>query len=196
MKAAIRRWRRLARDALVSGSAASVASTLVIAACSRIDARHTAAGTNATSHWLWGRTARKRQGPSGRYTLVGYAIHHASSLWWGAIHVLLLAGARRRGVCADDRVRCAGLAAAISAIAYGVDYHVVPRRLTPGFESHLRPRSMLAVYAAFGVGLALSSLALARHRRAAAAGGTAFRMAVHSVAAARPAPRPRRRMQR
>jgi hypothetical protein len=185
-------WKRFARDALVSGSVASVASTLVIAACSRIDARHAAAGTNATSHWLWGRAARRRQAPSGRYTLVGYAIHHASSLWWGAIHVLLLEAARRRAVAADDRVRCAGLAAAISAIAYGVDYHVVPRRLTPGFESHLRPRSMAAVYAAFGVGLALSSLALRGRGRAAAAGGTAFRMAAHSAAAAIPAPPPPR----
>jgi hypothetical protein len=165
MKAGTGRWRRIVADALVCGSVASVSSTLAVSACGRMDGAGLASGTNATSHWLWGSAARRRRAPSGRYTLVGYAIHHASSVWWGAIHVLLLDASRRRRIDVDERVRCVGLAAAVSVVAWLVDYHVVPRRLTPGFESHLRPRSMAAVYAAFGAGLALSSLARCRRGR-------------------------------
>jgi hypothetical protein len=40
-----------------------------------------------------------------------------------------------------------------------VDYHVVPERVTPGFEAHVAPRSFLPIYAAFGAGLALVALA-------------------------------------
>jgi hypothetical protein len=40
-------------------------------------------------------------------------------------------------------------AGATATLAYAVDYHVVPKRLTPGFEAHLSGRSMFYVYAAF-----------------------------------------------
>lgn len=48
--------------------------------------------------------------------------------------------------------------ACISALAYATDYHVVPRRLTPGFELCLAKKSFPVVYIALGLGLALRSL--------------------------------------
>lgn len=56
-------------------------------------------------------------------------------------------------------------AAVVSALAYFVDYHVAPRRLRPGFKKHLGPRSIFAVYAAFGAGLALATLLKQRGER-------------------------------
>ena len=44
--------------------------------------------------------------------------------------------------------------AAVSALAYLTDYHVVPSRLTPGFEKRLGGRSLLAIYAALAFSLA------------------------------------------
>jgi hypothetical protein len=46
----------------------------------------------------------------------------------------------------------------IAAIAYIVDYHVVPRRLTPGFEMRLSNRSLLAIYGTLALSLGLGSL--------------------------------------
>jgi hypothetical protein len=49
-----------------------------------------------------------------------------------------------------------------SAIAYVVDYHVVPRRLTPGFELRLPTKALAGIYAALAFGLAARDLVRAR----------------------------------
>jgi hypothetical protein len=52
----------------------------------------------------------------------------------------------------------AGAAAATAATAYVVDYHVVPKRVTPGFEAHIDLRSFPKIYLALGAGFALAAL--------------------------------------
>src|SRR5690606_37216615 len=125
-----------------------------------------AAGTNAASQWIWYPRARHVRRPSPRYTLAGYAIHHASSLWWALGFELL------RPHRAPPRGRAAR-AAGIAALAYVVDYHVVPRRLSPGFEHRIGGAGMWAAYAAFAVGLYLGSRPA--HVRAAPRPGPAIR---------------------
>lgn len=137
--------------ALASGTAASLLSTLVSSCYGQRRTDSYASSSNDTSHWLWGERAHGQDGADLRHTATGYAIHHASSVWWAAWYEAWLARSGSRPVAK---------AAAMAAIAYAVDYHVVPRRLTPGFERHVTARGMLATYAAFGVGLA--GVALAR----------------------------------
>jgi hypothetical protein len=50
------------------------------------------------------------------------------------------------------------VASATATLAYAVDYHLVPKRLTPGFEAHLSGRSMFYVYATLATGLAAAGL--------------------------------------
>lgn len=45
-----------------------------------------ASAPNATSHWLWGERAMHRHRTDLRHTVTGYAIHHASSLFWATFH--------------------------------------------------------------------------------------------------------------
>lgn len=129
---------------------ASVLSTLAVTLFSRHRTGAAAAGTNATSQWFWYPRARHVERPSLRYTLAGYAVHHASSLWWaGAFELLAPQRARRTGRAAR--------AAGVAALAYVVDYHVVPRRLSPGFEHRIGAAGICAAYAAFALGLFLGS---------------------------------------
>ncbi|MBN6150844.1 hypothetical protein JR065_10865 [Xanthomonas sp. AmX2] len=51
-----------------------------------------------------------------------------------------------------------------AVVAYVVDYHVVPRRLSPGFDSRMRLRHLPLAYAAFAAGLCVPRL----HRHLAA----------------------------
>lgn len=162
---ALPRLRATLRAALVSGSLASALSTAAISACSRRHAGSASAGTNATSHWLWGGRARRRSAPSLRYTASGYAIHHAMSVFWAALFETATARSRRPA-------RIGAAAAATAAVAYVADYRVVPRRLNPGFESRLPPPGMFAAYAAFAAGLATARCLRARR---AARSGTAAR---------------------
>ncbi|MDQ3206380.1 MAG: hypothetical protein M3Q40_07740, partial [Pseudomonadota bacterium] len=116
-----------------------------------------ASATNATSHWVWGARAKARHRTDVAHTAVGYGIHHASSLLWACVFERWLATRRPPAPIVA--------ATAITTLAYMVDYHVVPARLTPGFERHLPRRGVYAAYAAFASGLALAALV----RRATAA---------------------------
>lgn len=97
-------WRRAIRRALVSGSSASILSTAALMAGGQRDCSSTFAPVNAISHWLWKGRAIRQNGPSLRYTLVGYGIHHAMSILW-AITYEKLAGLHRKPArqgAADD----------------------------------------------------------------------------------------------
>jgi hypothetical protein len=49
-------------------------------------------------------------------------------------------------------------AVATAGVASFVDYHLTPRRFTPGFEHRLGKPEMVNVYAGFAIGLAIGSL--------------------------------------
>jgi hypothetical protein len=47
-----------------------------------------------------------------------------------------------------------------------VDYKLTPRRLQPGFEAQLSKKSLVYVYAAFAIGLAIGARITARRAKA------------------------------
>lgn len=53
----------------------------------------------------------------------------------------------------------------MATLAYLVDYHVVPRRLSPGFERHIGKRGMLLTYSSIALGLYVAEQLHARYRR-------------------------------
>jgi hypothetical protein len=73
------------------------------------------------------------------------------------VHELLLQRLRRR-----DRPTTVASAAAVAALAYVVDYHLIPRRLTPGWELRLSRGSVALGFVALGVGLGVAGLLRAR----------------------------------
>ena len=139
------------RTGLIAGAFASVASSVALAVCGRYEAGSSVAPTNAIIHWVWDREALFRKSPTLRHTVLGYAIHHASSTFWAVLYAWLHAN-RRPAQSVPAALSGAGIAA---ATACAVDYMATPRRLTPGFEHHLSKASLAAVYASFAIGLAL-----------------------------------------
>jgi len=150
----------LLRRAAVSGTFASLASTLALLYSGVRDCRSALAPVNAVSHWIWKDKAIRQQRPSMRYSAAGYLIHHAASVFWAvAYEAVLLARAPK-----PIRAEIAASAAAVAALACVVDLRCTPERLTPGFERRLETNSLAAVYTAFAIGLALHSLLSARDR--------------------------------
>ncbi len=149
---------RTLRNAIVSGSFASVTSTLALLLVGVRDCRSAIAPINAVSHWIWKDKAIHQAEPSLRYSVVGYAIHHAASIFW-ALAFEQLALRHKHNPKPGKTV---GNAAAVAALACVVDLRCTPQRLTPGFERRLDNRSLAAVYVAFAVGLALHDLYSAR----------------------------------
>jgi hypothetical protein len=146
-------------NALVSGTLAGVASAATATLAGRSMGAAPAAALNAVSHVLWGDRAGRQDAASGRYTVTGFVINHAASIFWAAGYEVL----RRRLPQTAAGALASG--AAIAALAYLVDYRLVPRRLTPGFELRLGPPQLAAIYGAIALSLPLRDLLLAGRRK-------------------------------
>ena len=147
----------IVRRAFWSGSMAAVTSAAIASREAVNHGSSAIAPMNAVAHCLWPGEALIDERPSLRLTGTGALIHWGSGVFWGIAFEALLG----RKTSAASIVKTA---AATAAIAYVVDYHVVPERVTPGFEAHMPRRSFLPIYAALGAGLALAALA-GRFRR-------------------------------
>ena len=135
-----------------SGTLAAAAVTLAASFAARRATGSAAAALNATSHFLWGERAARQDDYSLKYTATGFAANYGASVFWALFYELLAQGRRR------SRGRALRDGALVSAAAYVVDYHVVPKRLTPGFELRIPPGSLALVYAALALGLSARDL--------------------------------------
>ena len=143
--------KHLYRQALLSGAVASVLSTVVLAMCGQIENRRPAGPINGPSQWVYGRRAARVRQPSLRYTLTGFLVHHAMATGWAFLHERVFGEHKAK----QPFAKRLGRATVTAAIANFVDFQLTPRRLRPGFETQLSRKSLLAVYAAFAIGLVL-----------------------------------------
>ena len=152
-------WATTLRRAAVSGSIASATSSLALAALAAGEGKGPLQPVNATSHWLNGERAAGVRRPDLAHTAVGYATHHAATLFWA---VLFEGWIARRPLAPLPLLARAG---AMSALAAAADYKATPRRFTPGWEFVLTRRSMAGAYAAMAAGLAMGALLARRPER-------------------------------
>jgi len=137
--------------AIYSGSVAGIASALAAAAGAARSGRRPYAVMNAVTHCLWPDTAPHEQSLSARYTGLGTGIHLGSAVFWGVLFEALCGRRPQPG-------KVVAAAVTTTAVAYVVDYHVVPKRLTPGYEAHLSKEGLALTYVALGAGFALAGL--------------------------------------
>jgi hypothetical protein len=151
-------WKQVLKEAFVAGSLGSLLSSAVLLAAGRRDAGSAAAPVNAVSHWLWDRESLRTDAVDWKHTAAGYATHHGASVFWAALHA---AAAEGRPALRTPQAAVTG-AVVTSALANLVDYCVVPKRLTPGFEHKLSTGAMVGVYGALALGLAAGAWLMRR----------------------------------
>jgi hypothetical protein len=119
---------------------------------------------NATSHIIWGDEAALQNSPSLKYTLTGFLLNHASAIFWALFYERLFCrhrAAHDRGeVCATAAPLAEPIlgAATVTTAAYIIDYHLIPKRFTPGFEKRLSAKSLATIFATLAIGLAARDL--------------------------------------
>ncbi|MEJ7805204.1 MAG: hypothetical protein WKG03_04710 [Telluria sp.] len=153
-------WKTAMQRGLLSGTCASLVSSLALVATGQHETGSMAAPTNAISHWIWGDKAARRNAFSLRYTLVGYLIHHASSTFWAVLFERVMG----RALDKKDVPTALAASVATSAVACFTDYQLTPRRLRPGFEQRLSRPALALVYGAFALGLAAGALVIRRQQ--------------------------------
>jgi ribosomal protein S17E len=151
-------WKTALREGAVTGTLASLISTAVLATAGSRQAGSAVAPTNAISHWLWGDESLMAQRPDLRHTVAGYVTHHLASVFWATLYSRIYG---HRDEAKELRNAIAG-GIATSATAYVVDYYMVPKRLTPGYEHRISTGAMAATYGALAAGFALGALLLSR----------------------------------
>lgn len=125
-----------AKNVILSGLSAGTASAVVLCfLCWRRD-KVPWQVANATSHWVNGARAARTALLDLRHTGTGILTHYLASCFWAVPFMILLERRRSRTTL--------GAALATVATAAGVDYLIVPKRLTPGWELVL-PRSEVGV---------------------------------------------------
>jgi hypothetical protein len=151
-------WNTAVRRGLVSGATSSIFSTVALAALGKKEVGSICAPTNVISRWIHGDKAARQAGPSMRYTVPGYLIHHASATFWTILF-------ERYAGKHLDRKTPGGLlsaSAATAACAAFADYNLTPRRMRPGYEKHLSAPSLAVVYGSFALGLAAGAALIRR----------------------------------
>jgi hypothetical protein len=144
-------WSESLRDALVSGVAASALSTVVLGLLGARESRSPVGPINAISHWYWGDAAAQADDVDAKHTLAGFLTHTVAAIFWAVLFERFF-GAR----AAQSRQAALIGGGITAALAATIDYTVTPKRLTPGYEMRLKPASLIFVYAAVALGLALT----------------------------------------
>ncbi len=147
-------WTDAAEDAVVSGTLACGATAATAAWRGARDGNSAIAPINATSHVLWGPSAADVHVADLKHTASGLLINEGAGVFWAALYERLF------GADADEGNAARALVGGgiVAAIAYVTDYHLVPKRLTPGWEERISGRSLALVYAALALSLPLRGL--------------------------------------
>jgi len=154
--------------AVKSGTISGLATAAVASLAGKRENGSYAAPLNATSHIIWGDEAAKQDQASVKYTLTGFLLNHGSAIFWASFYEKLAAGRGngrgKRGAPGPGAANLPqvmnplGRAAAVSAAAYVIDYHAIPKRFTPGFEKRLSGKSMAVIFFTLAAGLAARDL--------------------------------------
>jgi hypothetical protein len=138
---------------VITGSVASVVSAVALGLLAKAEGKDAVQPINATSHWLHGKKAWDVKDVDVEHTGTGFATHHVANIFWASLFETLqstVAEPRPGKVIRD--------AALVSTIAVVVDYGLVPRRLTPGWEGPLPIRSIAGGFLGMACGLALGCM--------------------------------------
>jgi hypothetical protein len=136
-------------SAAVTGTVAAIFTTVALGLLARAEGRPPLAPVNASGHWLHGEGAGKGGRADIAHTGTGLATNHLASIFWALPFEWRLAGKEAQTPGAILRE-----AASMAAIAAAVDYGLMPKRLTPGWENEVGPRSVIAAFGAMALGLA------------------------------------------
>ena len=140
-----------------SGSVAGLATTAAVALLGARETGSAAAPINATSHVLWGDEAGTADAVDVNHTLPGLLINAGAGVFWAVVYELLRSRTRP-----EDRAAAVASGAAVASLAYVVDYHLIPRRLSPGWDLRLSRRSVALGFVVLGLSLGLAGLMRAR----------------------------------
>jgi uncharacterized membrane protein len=128
----------------------TLATTAVITAMAGLASKPLHAPVQAISHIVFGKQSYELEKRNLTFLLVGLVLNiFAMLMWSGAAEFAI----RAFGIAPRNIFVALLVAFGVTVISYIVDFHVVPKRFTPGFEHILDKRALLVVYTLLGLSL-------------------------------------------
>ena len=148
------------RYIIYCGAGAAVGAVAAIMTLAKAEGKPALAPVNASSHWLWGDKAGRQTEADLEHTGIGGATNICAGLMWGG---LLGAHFQRRRPTSVGIVRDGAVMGAIAGL---LDYGLLPRRLSPGWELVLSGRSVVLGMASMAAGAVIGGFAARAHEDA------------------------------
>jgi hypothetical protein len=148
-------WSKALRNTLPIAGLTGATTVVAAALCGWRENDNAVAPLNAVSHIVWGDEATTQENISTKYTATGVALNVMAMFGWALIFAKLFP---TPGKLAKRAASSFSGGALVSLLAYIVDYHLVPKRLTPGIESRLSCGSLLVIYIVLALSLGLGGL--------------------------------------
>ena len=142
------------QDALIAGSIVAAATIAAVALRGLNDSGSAVAPINASTHVVYGPEAGGYDEPDFKHTLPGLAINAGASVFWAAVYERLFG----RAVTRSDVGKALLGGGAVAGLAYLLDYHLLPKRLTPGWEERVSGRSLAMIFGVMALTLPVWSL--------------------------------------
>ncbi len=139
---------------MATGLVAGSLTTVAVMIFATLERKSPFFPVNAISHMAFGDKAFVSR-PSSKFSTTGLILNLVAIISWAAVQegLFWLTG------WPSHSLAYAWLAALIvTAVAYVVDFYIVPKRLTPGFERVLSRRSLYFTYLVLALGLAVGAL--------------------------------------
>jgi hypothetical protein len=144
-------WEESITHGLQGAALATLGTTAAAALAGELENHAPLGPINAVSHILFGDEAAAHDELSAKHTLTSALLNTAAIGSWAVVGELIFGGERRP----TTLPAALDAGAAVAGISYITDYHLVPDRLTPGFEKRLSNKSLLAIYGALAIGLGI-----------------------------------------
>lgn len=132
-----------------------VATMTAVTVLARVSAKPLHAPVQAVSHIVYGKRAYETNDENLTYIVVGFLLNAFAMVMWSGVTELAF---RAIGMPPGNLVIGLIVAAGVTITSFIVDFHVVPKRFTPGFEHILDRRALFITYFFLGASLFLGAM--------------------------------------
>ena len=110
---------------------------------------------HAVSHILFGDKVMHETRFHARYWISGFVLNAGAMYGWAVVAEL---GYLWLSLKAGDLITAALMAIALTIIAFITDFHIVPKRFTPGFEKVISRYALYTVYLCLAIGFVFGGM--------------------------------------
>ena len=133
----------------------TVFTSIAVTVAAILEGKPAYAPMHSISHILFGEKVLLATKPDPTYIAVGFFTNLSAMVGWAIVAEI---GFQVLKLSSKDIALSCLLAVAVTVLAYFVDYHLVPKRFTPGIEDVLSKSAIYAVYVFLAIGFAIGGL--------------------------------------